>query len=114
MKAAFVMAAIISAILPSASLANPQENAVKAVVRAVTDGEDLNAAFPGAISEKEIAALRGVSTCTADNLKRQAKGRYTVVWFCGKKAALGMEVLVADDRVTSISTMEILRRRVIQ
>lgn len=74
----------------------------------------LNAAFPGAISEKEIASLQPVSKCTPDNLMKQAKGRYTVVWFCGKKAALGMEVLVTDDGVTSVSTMEVFRRRAIQ
>lgn len=112
MKAATIMAGILSAALASAAWAGPQEAAVKAVVKAVKRGEDLGAAFPGAISERESASLRRVSKCAAINLMKQDKGRYTVVWNCGPKGALGMEVRVADGRVTSISTMEVMTRPV--
>ncbi|HEY1607255.1 MAG TPA: hypothetical protein VGF77_16830 [Allosphingosinicella sp.] len=114
MKAAVTMAGIILAALPSASSANPQEDAVRAVIRAITHGEDLNAAFPGTISAKDIAALPHLSKCTAHNLIEQRKGDYTVVWACGSKIALGMEILVTDNKVTSISTMEVFRRPTFQ
>lgn len=110
MKAAVMMAGIILAILPSASSANPQEDAVKAVIKAIAQGEDLNAAFPGAIKADEIATLHRLARCTAHNLMKQAKGDYTVVWACGGKVALGMEVLLTGDRVASVSTMEVVRR----
>jgi len=109
MKAAIMMAGILLAALPSASLANPQEDAVKAVVKAITQSEDLDAAFPGAISPKEIATLHLLSKCTAHNLMRQKKGDYTIVWACSK-TMLGMEVLLTGDKVTSITTMAVYRR----
>jgi hypothetical protein len=105
-----MMAGALLAALPSVASANTEKDAVKAVIEAVSNGEDLNAAFPGAISAKEIASLRRVSKCTATNLMRQAKGRYTVVWVCGHDGALGMEVLVTGGRVASVSTMEVGRR----
>lgn len=110
MKAATVMAAFIAVALPLAASAGPQEEAVKAVVKAVKRGEDLAAAFPGAISAREIASLRRVSKCAALNVMKQEKGRYTMVWDCGSKGALGMQVLVTDARVTSVSTVEVVSR----
>jgi hypothetical protein len=41
---------------------------------------------------------------------KQPEGHYTVVWDCGSKGALGMEVEVNDKKVSSISTMEVERR----
>jgi hypothetical protein len=41
---------------------------------------------------------------------KQEKGRYTMVWDCGSKGALGMEVKVTGDRVTSVSTMDLVSR----
>jgi hypothetical protein len=110
MKSATIMVGILMAALPSAASANPEEDAVKTVIKAVTHGEDLNAAFPGAISPREIASLQRVSKCTARNLMKQQKGHYTVVWDCGSRGALGMEVVVTDARVTSVTTMEVVRR----
>lgn len=110
MKAAAVTASVLLAVLPWAASAGPQEEAVKAVVKAVKRGEDLGAAFPGALSERDIASLRRVSGCSAINLMKQEKGRYTLIWNCGRKGALGMEVRVADAKVTSISTMEVVAR----
>lgn len=110
MKSATIVIGLLMAALPSAASANPEEDAVKAVIKAVTHGEDLNTAFPGAISPREIASLQRVSKCTARDLMKQQKGRYTVVWDCGSKSALGMEVLVTDARVTSVTTMELVRR----
>lgn len=111
MKAAIIMAAgILAAHLSSAASAAPQEEAVKAVVKAVKRGDDLGAAYPGAISAREIASLGRVSKCSATNLRKQEEGRYTVVWNCGSKGALGMEVRVLEARITSISTFEVVRR----
>lgn len=110
MKAAAIMAGILAATLSSAASAGQQEEAVKGVVKAVKRGGDLGAAFPGAISAREIASLRRVSKCSATNLMRQEEGRYTVVWNCGSKGALGMEVRVGEARITSISTFEVMRR----
>ncbi|HYJ83317.1 MAG TPA: hypothetical protein VEW26_10810 [Allosphingosinicella sp.] len=110
MKAATIGAAILLTALPSAAAAGPQEDAVKAVIKAVKSGEDLSAAFPGAISQKEVESLRRVSKCAAVNLMRQAKGRYTVIWNCGSKGALGMEVMLVGANVTSVTTMEVFRR----
>ena len=110
MKAAAVTASIFLAALPAAASAGPQEEAVKAVIGAVKRGEDLGAAFPGAISQREIASLRRVSKCAATHLMKQEKGRYTMVWTCGRKGALGMEVRVAEAKVTSISTMAVVAR----
>jgi hypothetical protein len=110
MKAAVMMAGAVLAALPSVASADAQKDAVKAVVNAIKHGEDLNTTFPGAVSARETASLRRLSKCAATNLMRQAKGRYTVVWVCGREGALGMEVLVTDGRVTSVSTMEVVRR----
>jgi hypothetical protein len=112
MKAALITSAIMLALLPSAALAKAdlQEEAVKAVVEAITHGEDLNARFPGALSAKDLPTLQLLSKCKPFNLMRQKKGDYTVVWVCGSKTELGMEVLLTDDRVASISTMEVFRR----
>jgi hypothetical protein len=110
MKAAAVTASILLAALPTAASAGPNEEAVKAVIKTVKRGEDLGAAYPDAISAKETASLRRVSKCSAINLMKQERGRYTVVWNCGAKGALGMEVRVVDARVTSISTMELVFR----
>lgn len=110
MKARLVTAGVFLAALPAMSAATPQELAVNGVIKAIKQGVDLNAAYPGAVSGKDVEILQRLSKCTAHNLMRQAKGRYTVVWSCGKKVALGMEVLVTDKRVTSVSTMEVFRR----
>ena len=110
MKAATLMVGFLAAALSSPASAGPQEQAVKAVIKAVKRGEDLNAAFPGAVSAREIASLRRVSKCAALNLMKQEKGRYTVVWDCGSKGALGMQVIVTDAKVTSVSTMELTSR----
>jgi hypothetical protein len=101
---------LILAALLSASSANPQEDAVTAVVMAINKGDDLNAAFPGAISAQELPTLQRLSKCTAHNLMRQRKGDYTVVWVCDRKTELGMEVLLTDNKVTSISTSQLFRR----
>ncbi|MEO7826441.1 MAG: hypothetical protein ABIR60_04805, partial [Allosphingosinicella sp.] len=87
--------------------AGPQEDAVKALIKAIRKGDDLNAAFAGAISAKEIASLKRVSKCAATNLMRQEKGRYTIVWNCGSKGALGMQVSVIGTKVASVSTMQV-------
>jgi hypothetical protein len=109
MKAAVILAGIAFAVLPAAASANAQEDAVKAVIEAITHGEDLPAAFPGAIGAKELSTLQRLSKCTAHNLMRQKKGDYTIVWACGEQL-LGMEVLLTDAKVTSISTMAVFRR----
>jgi hypothetical protein len=110
LKPATIGAAILLASFSAAAAAGPQEDAVKAVIKAVKSGEDLGAAFPGAISPSEVQSLRRVAKCAAANLMRQEKGRYTVVWNCGSKGALGMEVVLVGTKVTSVSTMEVFRR----
>ena len=107
MKPAIVITGIVLAASPAALAANPDKDAVKAVIKAVKQGEDLAAAFAGAIKPTEIASLQRVATCSARNLMKQAGGYDTVVWDCGSKGALGMRVVAAQGRVTSISTMEI-------
>jgi hypothetical protein len=109
MKAAVMMAGIAFAALPSASSANPQGDAVKTVVAAIAHGEDQHARFTRAIAAKDLPILQRLSACAAHNLMRQKKGDYTLVWACGSKL-LGMEVLLTDDRVTSISPMKVSRR----
>jgi hypothetical protein len=109
-KAGRIIAGALAASLFAPAQAGPPEDSVKAVIKAIKKGEDLEAAFPGAISAREIASLKRVSKCSATNLMKQEKGRYTVVWNCGSKGALGMEVKVTDARVTSVSTMEVTRR----
>ena len=109
-----MIAGVFFATVPSMSAANAQEDVVKGVIKAVKQGEDLNAAYPGAVSANDIASLQRVAKCRAQNLMRQAKGRYTVVWFCGSKAALGMEILVTGKQVVSVTTMEVFRRPAFQ
>ena len=110
MRAAIVMVGMLSMTLCPAASAGPHEEAVKAVVKAVKRGDDLGAAFPGAISTREIASLRRVAKCSALNLMRQEQGRYTLVWNCGSRGALGMEVRVGEGGITSVSTFEVVRR----
>ena len=98
------------AALSSPAVASPDRDSVKSVIKAVKKGEDLGAAFPGAISAREMASLQRVSRCRALNLMKQRGGHYTVVWDCGSKGALGLRVEVTDGKVTSISTMEIVLR----
>ena len=108
MKPALMMTgAIAAALFPAPAAAGPERDAVKAVIRAVEQGEDLGAAFPGAISARETASLRRVSRCAAPNLMKQPGGHYTMVWDCGSKGALGMRVELIDGKVTSISTIAI-------
>lgn len=114
MKAGLVIAGVLLAALPAMAAAAPQESAVKGVIRAIKQGADLNAAYPGAVRGKDLELLQRLSQCTAHNLMRQAKGRYTVVWSCGKKVTLGMEVLVTGKQVTSVTTMEVFRRPALQ
>jgi len=109
MKFGIVIAAAAAVLSTPAAAADAEKDAVKAVVKAVNHGDDLNAAFPGAVSAREIASLKRVAKCMAQNLMRQAPGRYTVVWVCGQQA-LGMEVLLTDGRVTSVTTMEVVSR----
>src|SRR4051812_17987189 len=80
MKISTITAGILVTALASTASAGPQEDAVKAVIKAVKRGDDLGSAFPGAISAREIESLRRVSTCEVVNLMKQEKGRYTVVW----------------------------------
>lgn len=103
----FALAGLILAAVPAASFANPEKDAAKAVIEAVKQGDDLGAAFPGAITTNEIASLQRVTKCSALNLMKQKSGYYTVVWDCGSKGALGMRVTVIGGKVASISTMEI-------
>jgi hypothetical protein len=110
MKAAVAIAALTVAMLASPSAAGPQEDAVKRVIDAVRHGDDLRTAFPGATAAGEIAWLQRLAGCTANNLMRQSKGHYTVVWYCGSTLARGMEVVLANGRVASITTMEVFRR----
>ncbi|MBV8687120.1 MAG: hypothetical protein JOZ90_01120 [Alphaproteobacteria bacterium] len=110
MRNAIMMAGAVLLAAPSAASANAEADAVKAVVKAVAHGEDMAAAFPGAVTPREAASLRRLAKCAAHNLMRQAKGRYTVVWVCGHAGALGMEVVVTDGRVSSVSTMEVVAR----
>jgi len=91
----------------SDAAASPERDAVKAVIDAVKQGEDLSIAFPGAISRQEMASLQRVEKCAALNLMKQKGGHYTVVWDCGSKGVLGMSVEVTDNKVTSVSTMEV-------
>lgn len=103
----FVLAGLILATFPTALSANPEKDAVKAVIKAVKQGDDLGAAYPGVITTNEIASLQRVTKCSALNLMKQKAGYYTVVWDCGSKGALGMRVAVSDGKVAAISTMEI-------
>ena len=70
MKLSTIMAGLLMSALSTAASAGPQEDAVKAVIKAVKRGDDLGAAFPGAISAREVASLRRVSKCTALNLMK--------------------------------------------
>jgi hypothetical protein len=92
---------------PSALAANPQKDAVKALIKAIKRGEDLRVAYAGAISDREVASLSRVTKCDALNLMKQPGGEFTGVWDCGSKGALGMEVRLVADKITSISTMEV-------
>ena len=93
--------------LPSIAMANADKDAVKAVIKAVRASEDLTALYPDAIDSREIASLARVAKCSALNLMKQKSGYYTVVWDCGAKGALGMQVAVEGGIVTAISTMEV-------
>jgi hypothetical protein len=110
MKPAILIAAAVLAASPGAAFAGPQEDAIMSLIKAVKRGDDLSTAFPGAVSAAEIASLQRVARCDALNLMKQAKGRYTVVWDCGAKGAVGMKVLVSHNKVTSVSTAQLVRR----
>lgn len=107
MKSALFFAGLVIATFPTALLASPNKNAVKAVIKAVKQGDDLSVAFPTAITATEIASLKRVAKCSALNLMKQKGGYYTVVWDCGSKGALRMKVVVSQSSVTSISTAEV-------
>ena len=109
-KAGLVVAGVFWAALPAMAAAAPPKDAVNGVIRAIKQGADLNAAYPGAVRGKDLELLQRLSQCTAHNLMRQAKGRYTVVWSCGKKVTLGMEVRVTGKQVTSVTTLEVFGR----
>jgi hypothetical protein len=106
-KRALVITTLFFAMPCAALAATPDKEAVKAVIKAVKQGEDLATAYPGAISAMETASLQRVSKCSALNLMKQKGGYYTVVWDCGSKGALGMKVVVTKGQVASISTMPI-------
>lgn len=110
MKKSFCLLALFAICAPTALLAQSEKDAVKAVINAVKQGNDLGTIFPGAITAKEIASLKRVAKCAALNLMKQKAGDYTVVWDCGSKGALGMRVTVDQGKVTTISTMEVLVR----
>ena len=107
MKFASVVSVLALACSSSLLAANPDKDAAKAVIAAVKQGADLMSKFPGAIDATQAASLQRVTKCSALNLMKQQGGYYTVVWDCGSKGALGMRVVVAAGKVTSISTMEI-------
>ena len=110
MRIGIVLAGLFLAASPTALAAKSDKIAVRELISAIKRGEDLSAAYPSALSEREIASLRRVAKCQATNLMKQESGRFTVVWVCGLKGALGMEVLVRDGKVTSVSTFEVERR----
>lgn len=110
MRVAFFVAVLALASSSSSLAANPDKDAARAVIAAVKQGADLMSEFPGAIDATEVASLRRVTKCSALNLMKQQGGYYTVVWDCGPNGALGMKVVVAAGKVTSISTMEIEMR----
>ena len=107
MKVASALAVFALASSSASIAANPDKDAAKAVIAAVKQGADLTLKFPGAIDATQAASLQRVTKCSALNLMKQQGGYYTVVWDCGSKGAVGMRVVVAAGKVTSISTMEI-------
>lgn len=109
MKSAMIVVAILAA-WPAAAWADPETDAFKAVIKAVKHGDDLEAAFPGAVTASDAAALKRVRWCETVPFVKEGKGHYAMVWDCRPKTPLGMEVVVIDARVTSITTMPVVRR----
>ena len=108
-KAATTMAAVLLATASAAS-AGPQEEAVRRAVKAVRQGEDLAAAFPGAISAADAAALQRASRCAPGRLKRLNGGRYIVIFKCGSNDAVAMEMRASEAGLSSISAVPLERR----
>ncbi len=101
---------MLLASLPAEAAAASDKQAVRLFVKAVKQGQDLNAGFPGAVSPSEIASLSRVAKCDPLNLMKQEGGYYTLVWDCGSKGGLGMQVLLQGSRITNVSTFEVERR----
>jgi len=99
-----IFAGILLAVSMPAVAANPEKDAVKALINSVKQGDDLTVFFPGAVSAKENASLQRVAKCSATNLMKQKGGYYTVVWDCGSKGALGMKVVLQDGKIGTVST----------
>ena len=93
----------------AAYAASPNEDAVKAFVKAVKRGDDLSIAYPSAVSAREVASLRRVKGCDPTNLMRQKDGRYTVVWACSG-GVLGMGVEVTEGRLKSVETFDVVKK----
>ncbi len=110
MKIVTLMTAMMLASIPAEAAAASDKHAVRLFIKAVKQGQDLNAGFPGAVSPSEIASLRRVAECNALTLMKQEGGYFTVVWDCGSKGGLGMQVILEDSRIANVSTFEVERR----
>ena len=99
-----VLASFFLASASAAVAANPDKDAVKALIKAVKLGTDLTVTFHGAVSPRENTSLQRVAKCSATNLMKQRNGYYTVVWDCGSKGALAMRVMLTDGKIMTVST----------
>lgn len=98
------LAGMALAMVPMAAPASPEKDAVKDLIKAVKQGSDLSAAYPGAVSSRENASLQRVAKCSATNLMKQQGGYYTVVWDCGSNGALAMKVVLKDGKIGMVTT----------
>ena len=103
------VAAITLLVSPLAAWASPETDVAKAFVKAVSNGDDLRATYPDAVTEREAVSLQRLKGCRADNLMKQQPGHFTVVWMCAK-GALGMEMTIAGDKLSAVTTFEVVAR----
>ena len=109
MKYAVMICAGLLAFSAPLAAADPEKDAVKALIKSVKQGEDLTIAYPGAVSARENASLSRVAKCSANGLRKQKGGHYTVLWDCGSKGVLAMTVTLTDGKINMVFTESPIR-----
>ena len=109
MNWALVTYAGLLAVSSPLAAADVEKAAVKALIKSVKQGEDLTIAYPGAVSARENASLSRVAKCSANGLRKQKGGHYTVLWDCGSKGVLAMTVTLTDGKISMVVTESPIR-----
>ena len=99
-----VLISLALASLATPAMAKSDLSVASSFAKAVRKGNNLDVAFPGVVNSTDAAALRGVAGCNSESPNRQAKGKYFIIFDCGRKGAIVAEILVTDGRLTSVST----------